>query len=97
MLAEAEAEVTAACDYLDSRTKGLAARFLIDLSETLSALVERPFSFATLETFPNSPYRRALLSTFRYVVVFKILDDEVIVVAIAHASRDPGYWLGRRD
>ncbi|HUY91646.1 MAG TPA: hypothetical protein VMV10_23090 [Pirellulales bacterium] len=40
-------------------------------------------------------YRRALLSTFRYVVVFELESDAITVIAIAHASRAPGYWTGR--
>jgi hypothetical protein len=29
-------------------------------------------------------------------VVFELLGDEIIVLAVAHASRAPNYWLGRR-
>jgi plasmid stabilization system protein ParE len=96
ILAEAETEILAARDFLDARTYGLGARFLDDLSKTLAGIVDRPVSFAILETLPGSEYRRALLSTFRYVVVFEIEHDEIIVVAVAHGSRMPNYWLGRR-
>lgn len=96
ILAEAEAEILAAREFLDTRTYGLGARVLDELSKTLADIVDRPSSFAMIETLPESAYRRALLSTFRYIVVFEIEHDEIIVVAVAHGSRMPNYWLGRR-
>jgi toxin ParE1/3/4 len=97
ILAEAAAEIESAHEYLTSQASRLGPRFLDDLAETLDAIAERPESFSKLETLPDdAPYRRALLSIFRYAVIFEILSDEVLVVAIAHASREPNYWLNRR-
>ncbi|OYV87832.1 MAG: plasmid stabilization protein, partial [Planctomycetia bacterium 21-64-5] len=31
-----------------------------------------------------------------YAVVFEVLHDEILVVAVAHTRREPNYWLGRR-
>ena len=96
ILSDAEAEIESARQYLDSQQIGLGRRFLDDLSETLNAIVERPLSFAQLETLPSgTPYRRALLDAFRYAVVFELVEDEILVVAIAHCSRAPNYWLRR--
>lgn len=39
--------------------------------------------------------RRILLRKFPYFVVFFDWQDEVYVVAVAHAKRRPGYWKGR--
>jgi plasmid stabilization system protein ParE len=69
----------------------------MNLEQTLDALAEHPERFSNVETLPDDvSYRRALLSIFRYAVVFEILADEVIVVAVAHTSREPNYWLNRR-
>jgi plasmid stabilization system protein ParE len=92
-----EAEIESAREYLTEQASGLGDRFIADLSETLDAVAERPTSFSKLETLPDeSPYRRALLSVFRYAVVFEVLTGEVLVVAFAHTSREPNYWLDRR-
>jgi ParE-like toxin of type II ParDE toxin-antitoxin system len=32
---------------------------------------------------------------FPYTVVYKVGDDLVIIVAIAHHSKEPGYWHNR--
>jgi hypothetical protein len=38
---------------------------------------------------------RALVAGFPYYLPFQILGDEILVVAIAHASRKPNYWRRR--
>jgi len=83
--------------YLDARQPGLGDRFLRHLSSKLAVVSDRPLSFPKLETLPDEqPYRRALLHAFRYAVVFEIMDDEIVVIALVHCSRAPNYWLGRR-
>lgn len=98
ILAEAEAEIDSARTYLNEQSPGLGGRFLDELTEALDAITSRPFSFGKVETLPDDqPYRRALLTTFRYAVVFEVLEAEIVVVAVAHTSRGPNYWLGRRS
>lgn len=96
IVVEAEAEIESARRYLNEQSPGLGGRFLYDLEVTLAKVVDRPLRFGKLETLADSPYRRALLKHFRYAVVFEVLPDEILVVAVAHTSREPNYWLGRR-
>lgn len=96
ILAEAEGEIEAARCHLNQQSHELGSRFLDDLAERLAAVAEDPFRFPKLETMPDDqPYRRALLTVFRYAIVFEVLDNTVVVVAVAHTSRAPNYWLGR--
>ena len=39
--------------------------------------------------------RRATVMRHPYVVVYSIHTDHVLVLAIAHTSRRPGYWVNR--
>jgi toxin ParE1/3/4 len=92
MLAEAEAEIETARQYLTERAPRLGRRFLDDLEQTLDAIAEHPERFSKVETLPDdASYRRALLSIFRYAVVFEMLTEEILVVAVAHTSREPNY------
>lgn len=96
ILAEAEAEIDAARRYLNEQSIGLGTRFLDEVSQALNAIAATPLAFGKLETLPDDqPFRRALLPTFRYAVVFEVLDTEIIVVAVPHTSREPNYWLPR--
>lgn len=96
ILAEAEAEIEAARQYLNEQSSGLGSRFVDDLAVALEAIAARPESFPRLETLADDwLYRRALLGTFRYAVIYEIVRDEIVVVAVAHTSRDANYWLDR--
>jgi plasmid stabilization system protein ParE len=96
ILADAEAEIDSARQYLNEQSPGLGGRFLDELANAFDAIAVRPLGFAKLETLPvDQPYRRALLATFHYAVVFEILENEIVVIAVAHASREPNYWFGR--
>jgi len=39
--------------------------------------------------------RRALMSVFPYALIFLELKREIRVIAVAHTSRRPGYWIYR--
>ena len=96
ILAEAEEEIEEARKYLNRESHGLGRRFLDDLAARLATIAIDPLRFPKLETLPDdSPFRRALLHVFRYAVVFEIIDDTVLVVAVAHCSREPNYWIRR--
>ncbi|MEX0781608.1 MAG: type II toxin-antitoxin system RelE/ParE family toxin [Dehalococcoidia bacterium] len=53
------------------------------------------------KSFPRSghPYlagaRRVMLRGFPYFVVYEVRDSALLIVAVAHTSRESGYWIGR--
>ena len=91
--AEAEAELNEAARFYEDRLKGLGASFL-DVVEV---------AVRNIELHPRrnpvvcAPVRRRLLPKFPYAILYVIYHDEIIVVAIAHLSRHPTYWLGRLE
>lgn len=44
----------------------------------------------------RSGTRRFLMRRFPFSVVYRLEPDAVIVIAVAHARRRPGYWRKRR-
>jgi hypothetical protein len=97
ILIEAEEEIEEARQYLNRQSCGLGRRFLDNLAASLAAIAADPFRFPKLETLPDdSPFRRVLLHVFRYAVVFEIIDNMAVVIAVAHCSREPNYWISRR-
>lgn len=97
ILDEAVVEMDDAVSYLELQSQGLGLRLLDDFERTVEAVSDRPMSFPKVESLPDDqPYRRALLAIFQYAVLFEIIDDEVVVVALAHTSRAEHYWLGRK-
>lgn len=45
----------------------------------------------------DDPYRFILLRRFPFRVIFRIDDNDVIVMAVTHGSRSPDYWRERDE
>ncbi len=97
ILSEAEEEARASAIWYDEQLEGLGDGFLDELSEAFKQVEDDPNRFAILETMPSSKQvRRCRLARFPYVIIFEILESEIVVLAIAHAKRRPNYWRKRR-
>ena len=90
-LEPAEAEIEEAIVYFDDQREGLGERFERDLIDTVAFLVERPQAGKPL----SKHVRKFPLRRFRYNVIYLVDGDEVVIVAVAHHRRRPGYWSGR--
>ncbi len=85
-----------AAAWYDAHQPGLGSRLLDEVEQLLPVLGSRPGAFPRLiDTLPELELRRALLPRFPFGVVFLQLSEEIRVVAVAHARREPGYWLHR--
>jgi toxin ParE1/3/4 len=61
------------------------------VESALSAIIEMPMAWPLYE----DPTRRYLLRRFPYAIIYVVTDDALMVLAIAHTSRRPGYWRHR--
>lgn len=88
---EAEADLVAAAQYYEEQAQNLGLEFV--------SAIERSCRRAT--TYPESGHlvghglRRILVPGFPYHVVYRAEPDRVVVLAVAHSRRRPGYWKGR--
>ena len=98
VLAEAETEYRSAAQWYEERQPGLGHEFLGEIQLAFQEIASDPSRYPLLETLPSSspPLRRYLLRRFAYYVVFLSGPDELHVVAVAHGSRNPTYWIGRQ-
>jgi plasmid stabilization system protein ParE len=93
---EVPGELAEAVLWFEARRQGLGSEFLDEVEATLPLIGRRPGSFPRLEdVHPALEIRRALLPRFPYALVFLVREEEVRVLAVAHAKRRPGYWLSR--
>lgn len=97
LLLEAEAEATEAAMWYEKQRTGLGREFLDDLETTFQNLVANAAGLPFLESSESTDplFQRASLKRFPYLVVFTIREEDIVVVAIAHARRKPGYWKNR--
>jgi plasmid stabilization system protein ParE len=93
---EAVDEVAEAAAWYQGRRPGLEVEFLAEFEGVLPLIENSPASFSRVPDLPAGfVIRRALLPRFPYAVVFMDLGTEIRVLAVAHARREPGYWLNR--
>jgi hypothetical protein len=98
VLAEAENEALQAAFWYDERRDGLGDEFISEYETALSEIESSPLRFGSLETQPRlKSIRRCLLKRFPYLIIFEVLADDIVVLAVTHGSRRTGYWSQRRQ
>jgi toxin ParE1/3/4 len=89
---EALAEHEEAARYYAERDPELAPHFVEAVEDALDRVLESPTRWRVID----EDVRRCLTRVFPYGVLYTIEPDFVLIVAVAHCSREPGYWKNRR-
>ncbi len=93
---EAKAEITSAVDWYDAQRAGLGAEFTEEVNRVLQLAAESPRMWTCWRGLKSLPeIRRALLSRFPFLIAYLVRDEELVVLAVPHAARRPGYWFSR--
>jgi plasmid stabilization system protein ParE len=88
---DAEAEFSAAARYYEAQAENLGADFISSVERTYGRLAAFPESGHPF----GSRLRRALVPGFPYALVYRVDSDYLLIVAVAHLHRRPGYWRAR--
>lgn len=89
----AEKDYDEAYNWYAERSADVALRFKDAVNEAVFRISQAPESFHRI----SGGYRRIRVQRFRYILVFRQREpDEIVVVAVAHTSRRPGYWRRRQ-
>ena len=88
---EAELEMLEAAVWYEGEQKGLGKRFLNHVQDAIGSLSVKPSIHRVVE----GDVRRKLVKTFPYGVLFRILPEYIVVIAVMHLHREPDYWRKR--
>jgi toxin ParE1/3/4 len=88
---EADVELVAAAKYYKCQREQLGHRFLHAVHVALARIQEDPERFP----FHEAPTRECRVVGFPYRLVYEVLPDAIYIIAVAHMSREPGYWRNR--
>jgi toxin ParE1/3/4 len=88
----AQAELEAEVAYYERERTNAGVHLRADIAETLRLLVQ----FPALGRPESSGVRRVVTNRYRFVLHYELHSDQIVVWAVAHPSRMPGYWQGRR-
>ena len=90
---DAAREYRSARKWYAARSPRAAERFRMAVAAAVECIEKSGKSLPVLE----GSYHRVRVKRFPYVLIFRQgVSGEFRVVAVAHTSRRPGYWRGRR-
>lgn len=89
---EARLELIEQVAYYEAARKGLGEAFNAEVEAAVDVVSRSPdsglrYNFNTL---------RAVLKRFPFSVVYVVQPTGIVVLAVAHFRKRPGYWLDRR-
>ena len=88
---EALDEYQKATLYYAERDSSLALRFVEAIEDAIRRVLESPQRWRVLD----EDVRRCLAHVFPYGILYTIEPDFILIVAVMHGSREPGYWKAR--
>ncbi|MGH8618013.1 MAG: type II toxin-antitoxin system RelE/ParE family toxin [Burkholderiales bacterium] len=91
LLEPAAEELDEAVAWYNAQVRGLGDTFLVEVLRVLSLVERYPRAWHPL----GESTRRCRLSRFPYGVVYAVEPEEILVIALAHLHRRPGYWRER--
>jgi plasmid stabilization system protein ParE len=83
-------EFAAAVEYYETAVPGLGNRFLLAVRATTDLIVAHP-EIGSIRGIT----RRFGVRGFPYDMAYRVRDDVIDILAVAHHHRRPGYWRGR--
>jgi toxin ParE1/3/4 len=88
---DALAEFRAAAIRYARRNPALAIRFIESVEDAIRRIVDTPTTWRIID----DGVRRCLTHVFPYGVLYSIEGQGILILAVAHCSREPGYWKAR--
>ena len=91
---EASTELDAAASWYEGEQAGLGIAFLVEVVRATAAIEATPATWPFVRK--SRRIQRFLLARFPYAVLYQVVPDAIVVVAVGHTRRRPGYWRARR-
>jgi len=91
ILPDAEEELRAAALHYEGQRIGLGAALLAEVRRAYKRIVELP----NASRKERADIRVLSIARFPYRIYYRSIDEEIIIVAIGHRRRRPGFWRER--
>ncbi len=92
ILPEAEEELRAAASNYEEQSSGLGLALIAEVRRAFARIRELPLAART----EREDIRVRSVARFPFRVYYHVGDEEIVVIAIGHRRRRPGYWRGRK-
>ena len=77
--------------FYKSRGRELGVRLSSEVRATIRRILETPERWRFME----ADVRRCLVRVFPYSVLYTVEAEFILIIAILHQKREPGYWRHR--
>ena len=91
-LPSAREELNEAAAFYHARVPGLGEAFLDDVERAIETIQDNPRIGAAV----GGRFRRTFIGRFPFSIIYAERDGEIVIVAVAHQRKRPGYWRGRQ-
>ena len=91
ILPEAEEELRAAAANYEKQQRGLGRALLVEVRRAYQRIIELPLA-ARIE---RGEIRVRSVVRFPFRVYYRFRDEEIVIIAVGHRRRRPGFWHGR--
>lgn len=88
---EALTEYREAALWYANRERPVGKRFITAIEDPIHRVVEAPSRWRLVD----EDVRRCLAHVFPYAILYTVEADYILIVAVMHLSREPGYWQDR--
>lgn len=84
-LEKATVDIAHAYKYYGEIDEKLIIKFEIDLEQTIERIKMHPKQYRIIKR----TYRQLLMETFSFVIVYRIINETILITRVFHTSRNP--------
>lgn len=88
---EAKEELFKTINYFDECRSGLGLEFSKEVFSTIQRIIHFPSAWSKF----SENTRRSLTNRFPYGIIYQIIEEEILIIAVMQLNREPHYWEKR--
>jgi toxin ParE1/3/4 len=92
ILTPAAVEIEEAVSYYESLDPGLGTGLLDEFEKSITIILNFPLAWPIIGDYEE---RRCLLERFPFGIIYKVIDNEIVIGAFMNLSKKPFYWKDR--
>ena len=90
---EARLELIHSVNYYELQKRELGLKFLEEIYSSIQRIIEFPTTYPVY----SQNTRKCITNKFPFAVIYQLRKDEILIAAITHLARKPGFWKVRLD
>ena len=93
----ARIEAKQAAAWYEEKRAGLGQEFMDELEAVYARIEEHPHRPLRIhiQGYDQFEFHQTNLRRFPYKVIYEVIGEDVVVLAVSHMRRKPNYWVDR--